>query len=141
MAPAADSPVNNSAIGTVSTDSLPQNGRTGNERMETNELLSRAATLLAIWALQPILFLTPQKAFTAPLGSSVRGVVLDPDSRPVSQATITLQSATSEWQQPSQTGAHGEFTFSAVPLGDYALTVTQSGFATVSQSITVSSSG
>jgi hypothetical protein len=109
--------------------------------METNQLLSRAAMLLAIWALLPILLIAPQKAYTAPLGSSVRGVVLDPESRPVERAMVTLQSATSDWQQTSQTGTQGDFTFSTVPIGDYTLTVTQSAFATASQPVTVSSSG
>lgn len=109
--------------------------------MEANRSLSRPAALVVMWVPLALLLAAPQYGRTAPLGSSVRGVVLDPDSRPVAQATVTLHSATSDWVETSQTDRHGDFTFAAVPLGDYALTVARGGFATVSQAVTVSSSG
>lgn len=70
----------------------------------------------------------------------ISGVVHDPQHRPVQAATVTLKSATSDYTQTTQTNADGEFTFQAVPIGDYNVTVTQSGFDTASQSLTVTSS-
>ena len=88
-----------------------------------------------------VLYLVSPVANAAPLGSSVRGVILDPNDKPVADATVTLKSATSEWSQTTRSGHRGSFGFAAVPVGDYSLTVTQGGFATVAQAVTVPSSG
>jgi len=68
---------------------------------------------------------------------NIRGIVHDPQHRPVSGAGVKLKSATSDWSQETQTGPNGDFTFSAVPLGDYVVTVSISGFATSQESVTV----
>ena len=86
-------------------------------------------------------FAAPAATHAAPLGASVRGVIVDASNHPVAHAGVTLKSATSEWMQTTQTERQGEFTFAAVPIGDYSLTVIQNGFATVSQAVTVPSSG
>ncbi|MGA3213116.1 MAG: TonB-dependent receptor, partial [Terriglobales bacterium] len=68
---------------------------------------------------------------------SIRGVVQDPQHRPVADAVVTLKSATSEWTQTVQTDQEGGFAFSVVPLGDYRVTVTKKGFADDQQPVTV----
>jgi hypothetical protein len=68
---------------------------------------------------------------------SVHGVVHDPQHRPVAGAQVKLKSATSDWSQTTQTDQQGEFTFPAVPLGDYVVSVTQAGFASSPQTVTV----
>jgi TonB dependent receptor/Carboxypeptidase regulatory-like domain/TonB-dependent Receptor Plug Domain len=70
---------------------------------------------------------------------NVRGVVHDPQHRPVANATITIQSANSDWSQSAQTDDEGAFSFPAVPFGNYSITVTAAGFGTVKQSITLAS--
>jgi hypothetical protein len=70
---------------------------------------------------------------------TVKGIVHDPQHRPVSGATVTIKSATSDWSQNAQTDDQGGFAFVTVPVGDYVVTVTQSGFAGSAQSVTVSS--
>ncbi|MGE5242806.1 MAG: TonB-dependent receptor [Betaproteobacteria bacterium] len=76
-----------------------------------------------------------------PLGAAVfgmvRGVVHDPQHRPVPGATVTLQARTSAWQQVEVSDSSGSFTFTAVPVGDYTITVALDGFTTVRQDITV----
>jgi hypothetical protein len=68
---------------------------------------------------------------------SVRGVVHDPQHRPVADAAIKIKSATSDWSEGVQSDQDGTFAFSSVPLGDYVVSVTKSGFADEQQSVTV----
>jgi hypothetical protein len=70
---------------------------------------------------------------------TVRGVVHDPQHRPIADASVKLKSATSDWTQTAQTDQDGVFSFSAVPVGDYLVTVTKSGFADDQQTVTVAS--
>ena len=84
-----------------------------------------------------VFFSTPSARAT--IFGGVRGIVHDPQHRPVSSATVLLKSATSDWSQTTQTDADGEFAFAAVPLGDYEVTVSQPGFETAKQTLTVAS--
>jgi len=68
---------------------------------------------------------------------TVRGIVHDPLHRPVAGASVKLKSATSDWSETAQSGQDGAFSFLAVPLGDYVVTVTKAGFASVQQTVTV----
>jgi TonB dependent receptor/Carboxypeptidase regulatory-like domain/TonB-dependent Receptor Plug Domain len=70
---------------------------------------------------------------------AVRGVVHDPNHRPIGDATVTLRAANSDFVENEKTNTNGEFTFSAVPLGVYIITAAQPGFDTVKQTITVAS--
>jgi hypothetical protein len=83
-------------------------------------------------------FVSPQ-ILAADVGS-VRGIVHDPQEHALAQANVTLRSATSAWQQNSKTDDNGAFVFATVPLGDYVLGIAQSGFATIAQAVTVTSS-
>jgi outer membrane receptor protein involved in Fe transport len=69
--------------------------------------------------------------------NTVRGVVHDPQHRPVPSAQLQLESRTSDFTQTTQTNQEGEFTFTAIPIGDYDVTVTAAGFAQSVQQITV----
>ena len=92
--------------------------------------MRRAFPLLAF-----LLFLATT-AFATIFGT-VRGIVHDPQHRPVTNATVTLQARKSAYTQTIQTDAEGQFHFDAVPLGEYTVTVVQSGFETAEQRITV----
>jgi len=67
----------------------------------------------------------------------IQGIVHDPQHRPVSGASVKLQASTSDWSQTTQTDDNGEFSFAAVPIGDYKITVTQPKFQAAEQTITV----
>jgi Carboxypeptidase regulatory-like domain/TonB-dependent Receptor Plug Domain len=69
----------------------------------------------------------------------IRGIVHDPQHRPVAGASVTLQAMTSDWSQAAQTDDNGEFSFTEVPVGDYKITVAQSKFQTTVETITVTS--
>ena len=75
----------------------------------------------------------------ATIFSQVHGVVHDPHHRPIAGAHIELHAATSAFMQSAVTTQGGEFTLSTVPLGDYIITVSQTGFATVKQTLTLAS--
>jgi hypothetical protein len=83
------------------------------------------------------LALTPLLAAT--IFGSIRGIVHDPQHRPIAGVDITLKSSTSAWSQTVQTDQEGWFSFSAVPLGDYIVTANKSGFANVQEAITLNS--
>ena len=98
--------------------------------------------LYRLWlgTLALLLVLSSTSLLAAPAGSSVRGIVHDSKNKPVENASVTLKSATSDWSQDSRTGPKGEFTFAAVPIGDYLLRVSRQDFATLTQAVTVTSS-
>ena len=73
----------------------------------------------------------------ATIFGTVRGIVHDPQHRPIAGSTVTLTAAGSTYTKSAQTDAEGNFQFDAVPLGKYRVTVTQAGFVTQEQSITV----
>jgi Carboxypeptidase regulatory-like domain/TonB dependent receptor/TonB-dependent Receptor Plug Domain len=75
----------------------------------------------------------------ASIFGAVRGIVHDPQHRPLSQASVKLQAITSDWSQSTQTDDNGEFSFTAVPVGDYKITVSEPKFQTSEQTVTVAS--
>jgi hypothetical protein len=71
--------------------------------------------------------------------TAVRGVVHDPQHRPIAGATVTLRAAYSDFVITEKTDTSGEFSSSAVPPGVYVVTAAQPGFNTTTQSITIAS--
>jgi TonB dependent receptor/Carboxypeptidase regulatory-like domain/TonB-dependent Receptor Plug Domain len=78
-------------------------------------------------------------ALHATIFGKVQGIVHDPQHRPLAAASVTLKALTSDWTQTTPTNDDGEFTFPAVPIGDYKITVSQSQFAPLEETITVAS--
>ncbi len=79
---------------------------------------------------------SPSHVQAADIGD-VHGVVHDAQHRPLAGASVVLKAAASAWSHSTQSDANGEFAFPGVPLGDYVLNVSQSGFVTTAQSLTV----
>jgi outer membrane cobalamin receptor len=71
--------------------------------------------------------------------SQLQGVVHDPQHRPLTAAHITLAAAHSAFTLFADTNPEGSFTIPNIPLGDYTVTVTHAGFATLQQPLTVHS--
>src|SRR5579863_4634436 len=82
--------------------------------------------------------LVPFIAFATIFGS-VRGVVHDPQHRPVQGAQVTLKAQNSDWTQSQDSGAGGEFEFGSVPIGNYTVTVSSKGFQQMQQGVIVQS--
>ena len=70
---------------------------------------------------------------------SVRGVVHDPQHRPVQGAMVMLHAKFSDWSKSTTTNSNGEFEFIAVPLGDYVVSVASKGFAQTAETVTIES--
>ena len=81
-----------------------------------------------------------QPALTrATVVATVRGIVHDPDHRPVPGAQVVVKAANSDYSQRLATDADGRFDAAAVPVGAYMVTVTKDGFSASSQEIVVAS--
>jgi hypothetical protein len=75
----------------------------------------------------------------ASIFGSVRGIVHDPQHRPVQGAMVMLRAKSSDWSATSTTNADGAFEFNAVPIGEYSVTVADPGFSQVAQNVVVNS--
>ena len=84
-----------------------------------------------------LLFFPFAGAAFATVFGTVRGIVHDPQHRPVPNVTVTLKARTSSYTQTSQTDANGEFHFDAVLLGEYRVTASAALFASEEQTIVV----
>ena len=70
---------------------------------------------------------------------TVRGVVHDPDHRPVLGAEVVVKSISSDYAQKLTVDADGGFEASALPVGAYLVTVRKDGFAPSSQEAVIAS--
>jgi outer membrane receptor protein involved in Fe transport len=75
----------------------------------------------------------------ATIFSNVRGVIHDPQHRPVEGAEVTIRAQGSDWTKTAQSDPNGEFQFMAVSLGEYVVTVSRPGFESFEQHVTVQS--
>jgi len=83
-----------------------------------------------------VLLLTASAAFANVYGA-IRGVVHDPQHRPIQNAMVMLRAKSSDWAKSVTTDINGEFQLNAVPLGDYSVSVASQGFAQTTQDVTV----
>ncbi len=91
------------------------------------------------WLLLAAALLVYTQSARATILGSIRGIVHDPQHRPIADATVKLQSNTSDWSRAAQTNSDGEFEFDAVPIGEYTIMVTHSDFEAATRSIIVDS--
>jgi outer membrane receptor protein involved in Fe transport len=75
----------------------------------------------------------------ATIFGSVRGVIHDPQHRPVQGVHVTLKAQNSDWTQSQDSSDGGGFEFSSVPIGNYAVTVLSKGFQEMRQDVIVQS--
>jgi len=73
----------------------------------------------------------------ASIFSSVRGVVHDPQHRPVENAMVMIKAKNSNWSATANSDANGDFAFNAIPLGEYVVTVAGLGFEQARQNVVV----
>ena len=92
--------------------------------------------ILAFFFLLALLCAHPVRATVF---GTVRGIVHDPQHRPVAGASVVIKSATSDWSLSATTGSDGAFSFPAVPLGDYSVTVSAPGFSALQEALTLAS--
>ena len=77
----------------------------------------------------------------ATIFGSIRGLVHDPQHRPIEGAQVKVRAANSQWSEAATTNRMGEFQFNRVPAGRYLLTVSVPGFQAQTLKASVSSGG
>ncbi|MGH8218110.1 MAG: TonB-dependent receptor [Steroidobacteraceae bacterium] len=82
-----------------------------------------------------VVFLAPARSLAAAFGS-VSGIVRDDRGQPVAEASVVLESAAHTTTR-RQTDSTGRFDFAQVAIGHYMLTVSQRGFASSSEPVSV----
>src|SRR5215467_10117779 len=82
-------------------------------------------------------FLLTAVSARATVFGTVRGIVHDPQHRPVPDIRVILKALASDYSQTTQTDAAGEFQFDTVPLGQYVVNVSDATFVADEQSVTV----
>jgi outer membrane cobalamin receptor len=69
----------------------------------------------------------------------VQGTIRDPQGRPVAGVAVTLEAVASSWSQQVKTDAAGLYTFNAVPVGAYVVTLAPKGFSPAARQVDVTS--
>ncbi len=75
----------------------------------------------------------------ATIFGQVHGIVHDPQHRPVAGAQVEIRSANSAFAKTASTDREGSFSITPLPLGDYLVTVSATGFAPLRQTLTLAS--
>jgi hypothetical protein len=75
----------------------------------------------------------------ATIFGSVRGIVHDPQHRPIQGAHVTLKAQNSDWTKSLDSDSNGEFDFTSVPIGNYTVTVSSPSFQQTQQPVIVQS--
>ena len=83
------------------------------------------------------LALTLTSAAFASVVGSVRGIIHDPQHRPVQNAMVMLKAKSSDWSTTANSDPNGNFAFNAVPTGEYIVTVVGVGFEQAQQEVAV----
>ncbi|HTB96420.1 MAG TPA: TonB-dependent receptor [Terracidiphilus sp.] len=73
--------------------------------------------------------------------AELRGIVHDPEHRPIEHAQITLSAANSRFVLNATSDATGAFSLPQVPIGVYRIQITADGFAPSTQTLTITSGG
>jgi hypothetical protein len=77
------------------------------------------------------LFLVCSAVFGQDISSKITGTVTDASGAVISGATVTARDTSRGTEYPTQTNSAGVYYLSPLPIGDYVLKITASGFSTV----------
>jgi outer membrane cobalamin receptor len=106
----------------------------------TGPIPRRSTVRIIVAGLVLLLFITGlSDTADASIFGSVRGIVHDPQHRPVQDAMVMIRAKSSDWSASTSTDASGSFVFNAVPVGEYVITVVGQGFNQAAQSVVVTS--
>ncbi len=86
-----------------------------------------------------LLLLSLASAAHATVFGRVKGLVHDPQHRPVKGAQVIVKAAHSDLSFQTMTDDEGEFSLAGVPVGEYVVTVSETGFAKFSEVLSLSS--
>src|SRR5258708_31815693 len=86
-----------------------------------------------------LIFLFTSTSVLATICGTIQGVVHDPSHRPVAGVEVALRAVNSNYEQTTRSSDRGEFEFRAVPVGEYKVRLSHTGFADAEQSLVVAS--
>ena len=89
--------------------------------------------------ISPVLLLAVSLPAFSTIFATVHGVAHDPQHRPIANAKVTLQAADSAFTLNATTDSEGAFEITQTPIGVYRLQVDATGFATVTETLTIAS--
>src|SRR5882672_3651536 len=98
--------------------------------MEKRSMVRRISLLLGL-----VLFCVG--TLLASAVATVRGIVHDPQHRPIADAEVVLKAEHSEFTLTTRTSGEGEFHFDSVPIGEYRITVSKADFGSQEEKLTV----
>ena len=78
-------------------------------------------------------------SLSATIFGSVRGLIHDPQHRPIQAAKVLIQAEDSDWSQTISSNELGEFQMNTVPAGQYFISVSAPGFAPEVRKLAVTS--
>ena len=84
--------------------------------------------------------ISPQFLFSQSNAGSIAGTVTDPTGAVVPNASVSIDNPVSQYERTAVTDQMGRYQFTNVPLNPYHLTVSATGFGSVSQDVDVRSS-
>jgi outer membrane cobalamin receptor len=93
-------------------------------------MLSRIAILLGLWCVAAGILL-------ATVLATLRGIVHDPQHRPIASAEVVLKAVNSEFTKTTASDVNGDFAFDSIPVGEYTITATKAGFDAQERKLTV----
>src|SRR5262249_4389272 len=99
------------------------------KRREMISLQSLAAMLRRLITVVSLVVLGSALASAQFDTGTITGLVTDPSGAAVAQATITVTNVGTSYKKALQTDAGGSFTASALPFGNYIVSVSASNFA------------
>jgi hypothetical protein len=76
---------------------------------------------------------------SAAVVGTVRGIIHDPQHRPVAGAMVMIKAKNADWAATTNSDANGNFIFNALPLGEFVVSVSGLGFEQTQQSVVVTS--
>src|SRR5579864_1023668 len=103
---------------------------------ETKRLERTIRGILLFWSVMVLataVMISGTSAFgqSQAINGTVRGRVSDASDASVEGATVTIHNSATGLTKTEQTGSDGYYIFPNLPLGNYDVEVTKSGFATV----------
>lgn len=93
--------------------------------------------LISTWSAAMLLMVLAIAALGQVTGGRVSGSVVDASSATIPGASVTLRSKTTGQVLTTQTTDAGAYEFPNVPVGEYAITIANSGFSPVTQDLRV----
>jgi hypothetical protein len=92
--------------------------------------------LLKVWSVlfAIVLVFSSSGAYAQTSFGQISGTIVDPTGASVPEATVTITSTSTQAAHPATSDSSGNYIVTNLPIGEYSITVTKTGFQTAKQS-------